>query len=407
MFAQILNDTHEKKTELERKITTMKENAHNLIMDLQMDNCKIGTNDTNLVNQYKYYKALIEYLNIEVKERLSAHRKRLIVEQKLCFMLDEEPLIFKNKIPTSQDEQEHQAHIERLLKKCKKNIIEIRELNKVIAEKKQLMDIADNICNVSASKSYSDSHIKSLKETIAKLDELYVDMKTKLGDIKQKLYSLWSLMKIPKSYQSNFEKFAQVTEKNYDILLKELNKCESMKSIWEKNLCLREEIVKYQKLCLMTSDEEKDELEIDCSEEMCIRLQGELKYLKAYHEENGKIIEKLQQRDALRDEIDADKENQTGNVEKFKNRGGTLFKELKEKELRNKRLLKFEAELVKLVTEYKKKNQKEFLVYGNPIELNYTAKRHLVMHKATSNQELKLRRIPLKERTNTNSNLID
>jgi len=160
--------------------------------------------------------------------------------------------------------------------------------------------------------------------------------------------------------------------------LKELKE-ERKHSIKDLIANCRKRIEELWEMCCYSKDQCKEFTAFETnriSEEVLELHEHEVERLENFYSANLKIFSLAKQHEELWDKL-LYLEDQSNNKERlFKNRGGCLLKEEKERKVIQKRLPTIKSQLIELLNAYKEETGRDFLRFGKPLKAEIETKEH-------------------------------
>lgn len=376
-FEEIIKETDQKIAMIGQKIDESKELQRDLQLSLGREsNIKEESTAKCLRDTYIELEENNAILKMDIESRKKRFKERIDKEKMYLAKLDEQSSFdHVSEIPKPEELKKFDDYIESLERMVNRNTQSVEKYQRDIKQLMSKLEI-DRLDNeytnlLQPPTEPSTMNVLILDSIFNSLTERYSLMEHEILNMHDRLKDSWKYIEADEEHQMEFSRLTDVSQTTYDLLLAEVNRCEEIKVkklptiIW----ILKDEIKQYQVKCLMEVNfASKDEVS---SEELLKKLEIELKKLKKYYAENEEIFKLIADRESIKNLL-ADNKNDDP-ISRYKNRGGLLLKEQKEKLMNEKKLAKIEVELVKLVDVYEQQNGKEFKVYGKPVELNRSA----------------------------------
>ncbi|KAF2903144.1 hypothetical protein ILUMI_03046 [Ignelater luminosus] len=214
---------------------------------------------------------------------------------------------------------------------------------------------------------------------MTRLNNFYDSLKTQLTDVREeitllreKIRYLWEKLDEDPKYSNEFiQKHTGNTLDTLEALKKELERCETLRrsniEVFVKDS--RKKLVELWDKCQFTDTQRDFEFfHGDLYTEDLLTLHDiEIQKLERYYSENEKLFTLLEERKNLWEKM-ATLEKRATQPDRYKNRGGQLLKEEKERNTLSKRIPQIEEQLSQLSQAYETRNGKPFLSWGETID---------------------------------------
>lgn len=352
----------------------MKNEAADLKYSLNVD-FGIFTNENNELPLAVYIERLDSDL-AEMRELYDRRRneiERCIDQQdELCEELDApRKALSLNPLATEYEVASFQEHLIDLKKE------KLRRQTEIDSLKHEIIAICEEL-EVNASQTVNDrlspteKNIAILQNELESLQNQREAIKRECHHLIEKLESIWECLDTPKEIRINFKHLATIyKQSSLNEIEEELKRCKILK---QENIKLfvdrlREQIIaQWDKI--HRSEAERNKFTYFFSqvynEDLLELHEMELEECKRFYETNRVIFEKFAERNDWWEKkiaLDA-KENEPN---RYNNRGGQLLREEKERRQLKVKLPMIEAEIEKLVEEYRARTGREFLINGEEI----------------------------------------
>ncbi|XP_065843571.1 protein regulator of cytokinesis 1-like isoform X2 [Oscarella lobularis] len=216
-------------------------------------------------------------------------------------------------------------------------------------------------------------------DNIKKADELCQDLKKEFDSLEMTAMSLrnqvelmWNRLNVP---QEDRDKFAQDYPGCKPAIIKrwrvELEVLEELKkqNMKEFIIAIKNELEKWWDTCMFGPEQRREDSPDVPDDEFTDRVleayEDKVESLRIYYEEHAQIYQKIEKRTKMWENY-LRLEAKTNDPSRYKNRGGQLLKEGKERTLLKKELPKVERDLKGLLTDWQTVNQKYFIVNDVP-----------------------------------------
>ncbi|KAK9511266.1 hypothetical protein O3M35_005853 [Rhynocoris fuscipes] len=361
-------EAEEKYLEYERLLKEL-----NMSSDISID----GSEPLNAI--IEKLNGLLSGLLVIKNERVSRYKELLEKETRLCNILGEMPFPTVPSTPSEQQLSTLQRNLENLeteklnriqtLKNLKESIV---CLIKEIEFEDSLPFHNDIINSTEETFNLNTEYIERVKKFEA---ELKTEKQTAIKNIeylKEKLNKLWYRIKMDDNYRSTFLMKINGVGKSYQNLLKsELERCEVIKraNIEPVIKSVRLEIQEMWDKLTYTQEQRMSFIAYisdSFSDELLTLHELELQKLQAYYEENRHIYELAEKRESLWKRM-LHLDNVANDKNRFKNRGGQLLKEEKERKILENSLPKTDSQLRQYLLQYEMDSGKTFLWHGEDL----------------------------------------
>ncbi|XP_049802528.1 protein regulator of cytokinesis 1-like isoform X1 [Schistocerca nitens] len=225
-----------------------------------------------------------------------------------------------------------------------------------------------------------DDEFKLSEENMRKLDELetyfqkkVVERRKCINALWDKLRNLWVRLKEDATYQGDFLRTnTGIGISTMTALEQEVRRCEIRRreNIPHYIKAVREEIQELWDKCCFGRHQRLSFLEFyseGSSESLLERLEEEVSTLRKYYNENRCLLDLAMEHKNLWEKFLSLEEKSHDKDRLFKNRGGELLKEEKERNHIQKELPKIENEIKKLVRKYVEQHNEPFYFYDEDI----------------------------------------
>ncbi|XP_050315846.1 protein regulator of cytokinesis 1-like [Anthonomus grandis grandis] len=381
-----------------KKIKDLLIQLQTLCIELQEPIPNIGSGTLSLFEeQAKLMECLKQYEDI-INQKKSELKMLQDKQEELCKQLEEEPKM-KLKYPPLPTQSEL-AKFQQYIDKLENEKFEREE--KYCALKDEIMELVKELGYkpkddfekkvMTSNKAYITKNNMERIEFFAKsLKEIMKQTKEDISQLRVKIEDLWKMLDVNLMDRDEFRThFKGNSLATLDALWLEVKRCENirkanikmfieklrveLKTLWEKCHC--SELVRRQ--FKYFNDE--------CFTEDLLDLHEiEIQKWKTYYEENSNLLELLNKHRELWQKGLQLEENATG-PDRYKNRGGKLLMEEKERNKLAKQIPKIEDEIRVLSEQFREKNFCSFYTFGNTPE-EYIDHMHL---ERENNRQLKL-----------------
>ena len=346
----------------------------------------------------------VQCLQLFIAEEKELCEGELEVDKKVgqpsifCFFfiveLGELPVLVVSQYPSLNKEQEAEARV-KSLKQSKANRCElIKILNEERDQLMNKMNCDSDALDAEALQPTSEN-VKSLEHEVKDLRSKYLKIRKEIDEVTAQVKKLWEHLEIPQEYKRHILKDFSYKQETKVKLEAELEKCKSLKLAKLPQLIesLRELISEYAQKCKKSEKYRirSAAFEVKIYDEKVLRQHDlELNQLKTFYEENEEIFKLEAERGELKAQIESLLNNLEDFKARFKNRGGNLLKEEQERKSLERKLIKNETSLSKLIDDFQAKFNSPFYIFDEPLNINQSTK---------SRYDLRLKK-PFGDRTN-------
>ncbi|XP_073988267.1 protein regulator of cytokinesis 1-like isoform X2 [Rhodnius prolixus] len=379
-YEELIHDCLIKVENLEKEAENKYLELDNLQKELNMNNFEVTFDKSEPLTAIidKVEKSLIEYRSIKA-ERIEALNALLEKESELCRELNAPSFPPISGIPSEELINELKQHVNKLQTE-KLNRVKTYRITKqsIISLMKELefdhlQPIHNEIMN-SNEETYNltPDFMDKMKNLEDDLKNLLEDATKTVEYLKDKLNKLWDRIKIEESHKMSFLSNIKGVGRSFQDLLKnELVRCEEIKqaNIKPVIMSVRDEINEMWDKLTYTEEEKQQFITYysdTYSDDVLTLHEMELLKLKTIYEDNKHIFDLAEKRESLwrrmqqLDEVASDKN-------RFKNRGGQLLKEERERKILETNVPKTDAQLKSYLNQYQEKNGKCFLWHGQDL----------------------------------------
>ncbi|KAF6020195.1 PRC1 [Bugula neritina] len=314
----------------------------------------------------------------KVKEsRLSDLKELKGIEQALCDIMHATPFYIQSgSVPTQEDLDKLRKHIDELAAE------KIKRYETFLAQKEAIERILEDIGEEITTEFEQDVLLEDPQcfilssSNMAKLNSLTQEFKAKqaarikeMDGLKEKIESLWNRLDVIMEERRQFlEQIWDHSPASVATLKEELEKCEALKfeHLQDFTVKVREELTQWWDKCHYSQKQRSSFTAFtseDYSEELLAQHEAALEEVKQYYTENEHVLKKIEKRADLWNQMlafDA-KENDPN---RYKNRGGNLLAEEREKKKVLHQLPKVEEQLKNEVEAWEEENGRKFFIGG-------------------------------------------
>ena len=219
----------------------------------------------------------------------------------------------------------------------------------------------------------SDNNMKNIEEFLNSLKLLSDDIKKNITNLRKKVKSLWDLLDEDLVVRDEFFKKTTKNNKNtLRALQQEVTRIEHLKKAHIEVFVtrLRNKLASLWDKCHYT-EEQRNDFEYftsdTCNQDLLDIYEFEIKRVAEYYENNSTLYKLLEKRSDLWNRM-VELEENASMPGRFKNRGGKLLKEEKERNALLKRLPKMEEQMMLLAEEFELEHKKPFYSWGKTVK---------------------------------------
>ncbi|KAH8287110.1 hypothetical protein KR054_003241 [Drosophila jambulina] len=378
-YTDLLNESREKQQTILDEIASLRAEAADLTRLLH-EPVDIGErpDDVPLVIWQLKIDKTIEILRKELSRRRAEVSELLLQQEQLCEELGEASRSLKaDPLPLPEEMDAFRDHLEQLRAQRVLRLKEMDQLRQSIKQNMKLLeclpqsDLEERLLN-QVDHCLTPEAFERLRRLEKELSDQMQEMRERIDDMRGKIHVLWERLQETDEYaMRRVREATEYTQYTYDVLREELQRCQALR---RQNLKifieqLRVEINKWWDLTLKSPQERKRftsyfaDIE---SEDVLDVLEMELDCLQAFYSSNKKIFELYANRAELRSRMEA-LDAKANEPNRFKNRGGQLLKEERERKVISVKLPKIEQQITELVNAYVSQANTPFLVFGEDI----------------------------------------
>ncbi|XP_076259357.1 protein regulator of cytokinesis 1-like isoform X1 [Rhynchophorus ferrugineus] len=336
---------------------------------------KIGQDKLSLFEERERLKKRIQ----ECEEIINAKKKEIKIltdkQTKYCNYLGEEPKFNLPcpPLPTPQQMEEFQKYIDKLEHE------KFEREERYCMLKEDIMKLVEDLRYKPNSdfehRVLSSDNISVTNENMSKL-ELFsknlVEVKRSTDDevshLRNKVEELWKMLEIDLVDRDEFRThYTGSSLRTLDALRVEVKRCDEIRKANIKVFIdkLRRELEDIWRKCHRVNEAKSfPYFNSDCYTEDLLDLHDiELQKWKCYYEENCKLLGLLEKHKELWEKV-IQLEDNTSGPNRYKNRGGKLLQEEKERNKLSKMIPKIEEEILALSEEYKNNNGYSLMTFG-------------------------------------------
>lgn len=365
--------------DIKERIRNYEKKISDLIDELQLP--KLDEIDGTLLVKEQTLRQQLDELSKMKHKRLKEFQELHAIELKYCKILGMPPLNPSSTtgVPTESDVYELQQHVNMLqeekenrqqkfyrLKKELTTILEITELTPETPFEKEILTHKEDTL------SLSTETFRLLEQIVTKTKSKRANLENEKAVLMDKLTVLWDMMKIEEKERKFFlSKHTDCRVSNLNAIKEEIARCEEIK---KQNLskyidALREELLSLWNKCYLSQSLNMlpSIQEEEVSQTVLDTYDNEVAKWRKYYKDTEHIIQKIEKRQELWDQMILI-ENKAADPNRFKNRGGNLLQEEKQRKQLQKLLPELEEKIMIDIKNYEKENGKPFLYFGEKFE---------------------------------------
>lgn len=337
-----------------------------------------------LVKREELLRIELEKLNVVAQQRRTSFQHLKSIELKYCKILGikGQNMSSDSDIPTQDDLNDLEQRIEALkeerdrrhkkfclVKKDLTIILETTELEPQTSFEKEILSGKDDF-------SLSDETLKSLEEALSKAQQRKAQLETRKKELRDRLIFLWDRLKIDQETRKGF--FSKNENCCLSILKSLEEDVEKYQLLRKANIhveisTFRKELEELWCKCCLTEQEKKFDLfySSETTDEILRAHEVEVEKWQKHYKDIEHILLKISKRQLLWDKLVAF-ENKATDPNRFKNRGGNLLQEEKERKMLQKELPKLENDIFRDIEAYETQNKTVFMYFGEDFRIHVT-----------------------------------
>ncbi|XP_033254870.1 protein regulator of cytokinesis 1-like [Drosophila miranda] len=364
-YTDLLTESREKQAAILDDIAALRAEASDLTRLLH-ETVDIGQRPDDvplIIWQLKLDKS-IEHLREELSKRRAEIGELLLQQEQLCEELGALPLpLLADPLPLPDEMDGFRDQLDQLRKAIKHDMKMLELMPQTDADDRLLNGLSHHL---------TPETLERLRQMRNSYAEQIQELRSKIHDMREKIYVLWDrLQETDESAMRRVRECTENTQRTYDILHSELQRCQALRSQNLKTFIeqLRVEISKWWDLTLKSQQERKrfsNYYNKYYNEDLLELHELELDDLKSFYTCNKEIFDLYESRAELWSRTQA-LEAKANEPNRFNNRGGQLLKEEKEHKAITSELPKIEQQITELVHAYEVQSHGPFLVYGENI----------------------------------------
>ncbi|XP_033255012.1 protein regulator of cytokinesis 1-like [Drosophila miranda] len=378
-YTDLLTESREKQAAILDDIAALRAEASDLNRLLH-ETVDIGQrpDDVQLIIWQLKLDKSIEHLREELSKRRAEIGELLLQQEQLCEELSALPLpLLADPLPLPDEMDGFRDHLDNLRSQRAVRQTELDQLRKAIKHDMKMLeqmpqtDAEDRLLN-DLSHNLTPETLERLRQMRSSYAEQIQELRSKIHDMREKIYVLWDrLQETDESAMRRVRECTENTQRTYDILHSELQRCQALRSQNLKTFIeqLRVEISKWWDLTLKSQQERKrfsNYYNKYYNEDLLELHELELDDLKSFYTCNKEIFDLCESRAELWSRMQAigAKANEPN---RFNNRGGQFLKGEKERKAITSKLPKIEQQITELVHAHEVQSHGPYLVYGENI----------------------------------------
>ncbi|XP_017045845.1 protein regulator of cytokinesis 1 [Drosophila ficusphila] len=380
-YTDLLKESREKEQGIISEIASLRTEAIDLTRllheSVDMD-ALIQPDDMPLVIWQLKLDKSVDHLREEVARRRAEITELLLQQEQLCEELGELPQpLLADTLPLPEEMVAFRDRLEQLRHQ---RVQRRKEMDQLRLEIKEDMKRLELHVQTDTGKRFLNQENPCLRpesfERLRLMRQEYADqvqeLRNQIDEMRGKVDLLWERLKLTDEFaKRRVRESTSYTQRTYDILREELQRCQAMRRQNLKAFIeqLRIEINEWWDLTLKSTEERRrfnSYFSDPESEDVLELLEMELDELKNFYNSNKKIFELYANRTELWSRMEA-LEAKANDPNRFNNRGGQLLKEEKERKAMTTRLPKIDQQITELVKSYMAHANTPFLVNGEDI----------------------------------------
>ncbi|GJQ79822.1 hypothetical protein Trydic_g23287 [Trypoxylus dichotomus] len=379
-YKGFVDEARELQEKLLHSIEELLQQSQDLCKQLRIKMPPCGSTNLSLAQEKTLLKSRVSEYEGLVKTRMNeinALKKR---QNDVCKSLGVEPILIpESPLPTMEDIDKFVNHIESLENERfsrEAKFLEIKcNILGIVQELgiKPSLEIEKTICSPDDSLFLvTEYNMKWLNEYYDSLIEQKQQAENEISHLRETVCSLWEKLDEDLKVKNEFlEKHVGNSLATLEAFRQEVKRCEHLKkaNIEKFIKTMRQELMSYWDKCHFSAAEREsfeyfnDNL---YTEDLLMFHEIEVDKMKKYYETNKETLMMLERREEYwkrKTELE-DRENDPN---RYKNRGGTLLKEEKERNGLTKKLREMELVLLEAAKAFEEENNRPFLSWGRTI----------------------------------------
>ncbi|XP_056424803.1 protein regulator of cytokinesis 1-like isoform X2 [Hyla sarda] len=384
LFNRMIHEEREMKDRIEKSILFCRKELKSLCHDLSVEEYKIDESMTMLQIE-RDLRLRLELLTKQKNERMEELRMLQEKDQELCSDLCVTPYYIPSGcIPSLAQIKELKEHITVQTEEKRKRLqvfstlrAEIRQCLDEIGRQPENSLEQDAVCEDEEAFFLTPENIKALSVLKAQLEIKREDLLSILNTVKEKVNSLWDLLKVAQEERTACQKVSGSSiSEELRMLESELARLDELKMANLKQVILniRQELNSYWDKCFYTLEQRKQFTAFysdDFTEDLLSQHDEEVVKMKMLYDKCQIILDAVAKWETSWTQF-VILEKKAMDPNRFSNRGGTLLKEEKERAKLQKLLSKLEEDLKSRIDLWEAEQGCPFLIKGNKF-MDYVA----------------------------------
>ncbi|KAL3288484.1 hypothetical protein HHI36_002926 [Cryptolaemus montrouzieri] len=401
-FKELWVDVMDMKAKVIDSITELLQTTQNYARELGSGENLLDINPDD--KYYRVQKDLLkraERLEKIVQERRQTLNELLEKQTALCTLLEKPPISLQTSpLPSNDNIEKLQQYIDDLeqekfnREECyiqlKQSIIEMsKQLDMVPKSDFERNILSDNKTNFDISKS-NMAHLQKYHDN---MDKQLKSMREEIDQLRKTVDDLWTILEESITERDSFhDRNPGYSISTLKALRDEVKRCENLKKANIKVFVekLRTELHSLWKMCYHLNQEDLSDFPWFTSdfytEDLLHYHEIEINKWRSFYCQNEELIKLFAEHEKLWNNLLQMENKDNDGLNRYKNRGGQLLREEKERNKLSKKIPQIEEKLRSLAFDYEEYHGSSFQIFGTPI-LEYIDNLHL---QRDQNRKIKL-----------------
>ncbi|KAI4454854.1 biotinidase-related [Holotrichia oblita] len=379
-FKIVLENAKDLQEQLIASIEQLLQRSEDLCKQLRIKMPPYGSENLNLGQEKALLKRRITEYEDKIEKRLYELKSLKKRQNDACKSLGCEPIpIQESPLPTVEEIDKLSAHIEGLENEKFKRESKFLEVKCKILdlvqelEIKPSLEIEKTVCSVDDSLFLvTDYNMNWIDQYYESLVQQKLQTENEIAHLREKVCLLWEKLDEDIKRSNEFlQKHTGNSVTTLEAFQQEVKRCDRLKkaNIEKFIKTMREELMQYWDKCHFSStDRESFEYFHDnlYTEDLLTFHEIEVDKMRAYYQKHKETLLMLERREEYWKRL-TELEDRENDPNRYKNRGGTLLKEEKERNGLTKKLREMEIVLLDIAVKFEEEYNKPFLSWGQSI----------------------------------------
>lgn len=354
----------------------------NLCTNLSIEMEPVGSLKLCLYKELSMLKRRVQEYEVMEEARLKEIHLLMEKQRDVCRQLGRVPKVFKESpLPSRSTIDEWQRYIEDLESEKFNRLEEFCEtkmkIRKIVDKLRYVpsTDFERDVCSEDDSKFLvTDDNMKMLKEFLHSMQKLKKSVSEQVTMLRQKIDDLWNILDVGLLVREEFTKtHSEMSLYTLEALKEEVKRCEELKRANIRTFIekYRQDLLDIWTKCLVCVEEKKREFEYfysdTYSEDLLEIFEHEIAVWKRFYADNERLFLLIEEHKKMWQKAEELEEN-SRSQNRYKNRGGQLLKEEKERNKLSKKIPLLEAEMLEEAAKFKLARGHDFLISNKTVE---------------------------------------